>query len=203
MAQEPNASDESPNEGPAEQSGSGLDGPFTKFPHALTDQWIKLLSGDGWKVLSFVARQTIGWHRSAAFISLTDFMEGTGLPTRTMVVRAIREVCALGAIFVSESTGYRGVKAYGIPPSALTGLSVVPVNNPRKMQRTRRASGTSLVPEPVPPRDQNPYQGDTSSGTRLVLDTLPQPSLGAAPHEPKESRKKSKEISKDIVRYDR
>jgi hypothetical protein len=94
------------------------------------------------------------------------------------------------------------VKAYGIPPSALTGLPVVPVNNPRRKQRTGHTTSTSVVPEPVPPRDQNQYQGDTSSGTSLVRDTSPQPALGAVPQEPKERLKKGKDISKENVRFD-
>ena len=124
---------------------------------------MKVLSGDGWKVLSLVARQTIGWHRPTAFISLTDFIAGTGLPTRTVVLRAIREVCALGVVVVSDTVGHRGVKAYGIPPSALTDLPVVPVINPRRKQRTGHTTSTNVIPERVPTGDQNQYQADTSS----------------------------------------
>lgn len=58
-----------------------LDYGFIMYPELLESYWY-LLSGSEQKVLDFIVRQTIGWHKSSDWIAWSQFTDGLGGKSR-------------------------------------------------------------------------------------------------------------------------
>lgn len=72
---------------------------YTMFKNAILDHIMPNLSGSGWKILCVAIRQTIGWvdeesdsgRKESDRISYSQFMEKSGINSRTTVSKALTE----------------------------------------------------------------------------------------------------------------
>lgn len=67
-------------------------GNFTAIDNAVFDVIMPSLGSSEWKVLSFILRKTIGWHKMADRISYKQIQEGTGLASPSTVSRALKNL---------------------------------------------------------------------------------------------------------------
>lgn len=67
-------------------------GHFTMIDNYVIDEIMPQVSPNGWKVLCFVMRKTIGWQKDTDNISLSQITEGTGIKNRTTANKAITEL---------------------------------------------------------------------------------------------------------------
>jgi hypothetical protein len=118
--------------------------PFTMLPNWLVDAMPDMSEAE-LKVCIFVARKTIGWHKEADRISLTQFEGGTGLHRET-IVDGITAAEKRGMIAVVRQRGktseYRlagGPIRFDLPT---TSRNIRPVTS-RKIRHTKE----SIQPE--------------------------------------------------------
>lgn len=57
----------------------------TQTPNDILDNHIKELSGSEFKVIMVILRKTLGWHKWADYISISQIMEATGLSNRQSI----------------------------------------------------------------------------------------------------------------------
>ncbi|HLV98729.1 MAG TPA: hypothetical protein VKT82_08650, partial [Ktedonobacterales bacterium] len=207
--------------------------PFTIVPNCFLDEYLPRLSPTAQSVMLVFYRLTLGWHRSNTFISLSELRQRTGIASDATLTRALKELLAVGLISVSEQRGVRGLKGYGLTPAALSSTNSVELSSaqhtasddqlpsttesvelhqgqtPHNVQKLHIASEhptpstTESVEEPLQKLKAYPYRNCRSTSTDSVGVNASQPAQGGAQQEPKERVKKSKEIAKEIVRYDR
>lgn len=70
---------------------------YTKLPNKLVDEWMPILSPSEYKIVIFIVRKTYGFHKEADTISLSQFVEGTGL-ARNTVKDAINRLIERGCV---------------------------------------------------------------------------------------------------------
>lgn len=71
---------------------------YTMFDNFILDVIMPELKPTHWKVLCFIMRKTIGWHRVEDGLSYSQIMDGTGIKNRTTISGAIKELVRLGYI---------------------------------------------------------------------------------------------------------
>lgn len=115
---------------------------FTMFNNYVIDYFMPDLSGSGWKVLSFAIRKTIGWvdeetesgRKERDRISYTQFLEGTGIGSKTTLSKAIKECLEKGYLLRepneehSQAFDYMLNKEFEIEVEE-TGTETVPVGS--------------------------------------------------------------------------
>ncbi|MBW8034861.1 MAG: replication protein [Planctomycetes bacterium] len=74
-------------------------GKYTTFENQIID-WVMPLCRPHsvWKVVTFVIRKTIGWHKEEDEISFSQIMQGTGIASRGTTDKAIKKAIDLGFI---------------------------------------------------------------------------------------------------------
>jgi phage replication O-like protein O len=77
-------------------------GNFTVVNNFIIDHMMPNLSANAFKMLMFAIRKTIGWHKDADRISYSQFMESTGIRSRSTVSRALDELMDAGYILRFE-----------------------------------------------------------------------------------------------------
>ena len=70
---------------------------YTKLPNTLVDEWMPIMSPSEYKIVIFIVRKTYGFHKEADTISLSQFVEGTGL-ARNTVKDAINRLIERGCV---------------------------------------------------------------------------------------------------------
>ena len=70
-----------PGGGEAEWEGAPRPGadPFTRFPHRMIDHLLPRVTPAEWKIISVIARETYGWNRTEAPLSLRELARRTHL----------------------------------------------------------------------------------------------------------------------------
>lgn len=79
--------------------GVGL---YTQMHNALLDATMPMVSGNAWKILCMIVRQTKGWKRDECDISYKDILLHTGISSRTTISKALDELLTLELIIVSK-----------------------------------------------------------------------------------------------------
>lgn len=74
---------------------------YTQIPNEIIDSFMTKASPAQFKCVMLILRQTLGWHRQAAEISLSLFEQKTGI-TRKGVIKSISELEELGHIIVQR-----------------------------------------------------------------------------------------------------
>lgn len=64
----------------------------TNLHHVLIDSVMPRISGNAWKLLCLIARQTDGWNREEIGLSYRDLIAGMGVSSRATVAAAIKEL---------------------------------------------------------------------------------------------------------------
>jgi hypothetical protein len=112
-------------------------GNYTTFPNPILDLVMPLCDGGEWKVVCATIRLTLGWHKEADRISLSQFLKVTGIGNKVNLLRALNRAVADGHILrepSGQSFTYSLNREYELPaaPSGiesvpLTGIDSVPV----------------------------------------------------------------------------
>lgn len=134
---------------------------YTQVPNNLFDDLMPRLSGAELKVLLYVMRQTFGWHRDAAAISLTALQNGTGLTRKTLAV-AVRSLEALGCMIASRSVGDDGVAAVTVYRLNVIERGGSVITPPR--QRNNSPGGSVTTPH-LPIEKRNPVKENVRTGS--------------------------------------
>lgn len=113
------------------------------MPNWYIDDVMPKVSSGATIVFMVICRQTIGWQKDSDTISLSQFMNATGL-TKPTVIKAIRELVAVGILHVVES------------PSGHTYTIVAPTSKESLPPTTSKESLPSQIslPEVVKDFDQ-------------------------------------------------
>ena len=78
-------------------------GHYTMVDNAVFDEIMPLLNGNEWKVLSFIIRKTIGWHKDMDGIAYSQFRDGTGIKSNTTIQKSLHQLIYLGLIEVGKT----------------------------------------------------------------------------------------------------
>lgn len=79
-----------------------MDFNFTKIPNGYLDQLMNSLTGSEFKILMAISRKTLGFHKTVDKISISQFIEMTGLSNRS-VIDSIRSLETKRIIHVSRT----------------------------------------------------------------------------------------------------
>jgi phage replication O-like protein O len=79
-------------------------GGYFKFPNVVIDKLGSLLSGGEFKILCVIIRQTIGWHKQWDRISVSQFIEKTGL-SKQGVIDCVNTLEAKKVILCEKKVG--------------------------------------------------------------------------------------------------
>jgi hypothetical protein len=80
-------------------------GNYTVFDNSVLDYIMPQVSASAWKVLSFIIRKTIGWHRDDDYLSAGQIMAGTGINSDRTITEVCKELEQLGCIIVVRVPG--------------------------------------------------------------------------------------------------
>ncbi len=96
---------------------------FHKIPNQLVDAFCRLkLSGNEWRIIWVIIRQTYGWRKETELISLSTFAEKTGIPERhvSSVLRSLLKKNVIRKDTGTYITGYglqEDFSLWGAPPN--------------------------------------------------------------------------------------
>jgi phage replication O-like protein O len=106
---------------------------FTKFNNYFLDHVMPRVTSVEWKLISAIIRETVGWHRTDAEISIDRLMALTGV-ARQAVVAGIKRACARTVVKRrTHQTGKQRSFRYSAVPHA--NLQAVPKQDPRRHQQ--------------------------------------------------------------------
>ena len=96
---------------------------FTRLPNDLLETLVESpFSGQEFSIIFTIIRRTVGWHKPADYISLSQFANATGLAV-TRCSQVISRLSKYQVISVLDRKGPRGTKKYSINPTAKWTLS--------------------------------------------------------------------------------
>ncbi len=75
----------------------------TKFPNWLLDEVMPHCDANEWRVICAITRETYGWHRESAKISIGDFLKATNIGGKSTLSNAINGAIKKGFISRVES----------------------------------------------------------------------------------------------------
>jgi hypothetical protein len=75
----------------------------TGIHNALFDSVMPQISGNAWKLLCLVLRQTVGWKRQKVGLSYTDLIKGMGVKSRATVAAALKELATFNLILTNHA----------------------------------------------------------------------------------------------------
>jgi phage replication O-like protein O len=70
---------------------------FTKFPNMILDRYMKVLTGAEYKLLSIIVRKTVGYQKTVDRISISQFMDISGLSNKG-VTKGIKGLVEKGLV---------------------------------------------------------------------------------------------------------
>jgi hypothetical protein len=85
----------------------------TPFPNFFLDKVMPVVLPSGWKVLCFLWRKTIGWDKDCDAVSLSQFVQGTGLKKDT-VIKALAFWESVGLTSCDHRSGFGGINLYRV-----------------------------------------------------------------------------------------
>ena len=80
-------------------------------PNVLVDIMMPHLSGAEFKCLIFMTRKTYGWGKSSDQISLSQFVQGTGL-SKPQVIKALASLCKYNVAIKTKHEGQNSPDEY-------------------------------------------------------------------------------------------
>jgi len=131
-------------------------GTYTTFPNEILDHIMPACGHTVWKVICATVRQTLGWHVDVAPISVTRYMQLTGINSRGTVQRALHDAVEQGYLVKIPNIRINEYKlnfAYETVPSKVSEEGAVPLE------------GTPTVP----------LEGTIKESTKDIKDSSPSP----------------------------
>lgn len=138
---------------------------YTAVPNHFIDHVMKYLTPSAVMVYLYICRKTIGWHKEYDTISLSQFVEETGL-TKPTVMKALNHLISVGAVITSADTGrkqYKIADTLIIKKSCCEGQSELFADDGKK---SLLASGKETLPKIGKSKKSLPVSGK---------ETLPEP----------------------------
>lgn len=83
-------------------------GKFTTFPNQVIDEVMPLCKPNTWKIVCATIRKTVGWQKEIDRISISQYMELTGIIGRSTCMTAIHDAVQLGFLVRFERKTGRG-----------------------------------------------------------------------------------------------
>ena len=77
---------------------------YTQFSNDALDYVMRAVPANTWKIICVAIRKTYGWHKQSDIISLSQFMEYSGIKSRSTLVSAINDALERG-ILLREQRG--------------------------------------------------------------------------------------------------
>lgn len=158
---------------------------YTQFPNAILDAIASFTEAE-LRVVMLMARQTFGWHREAAQMSISFIQRATGLSNRA-VIDACESLAARGLIEKFRGKGMRGANAFRFivhdqPPEQ---AGAAPTYEPSSQAEIASHEPSSQVGaatcEPSSQVPVNPVHANKETGTKRSKKSS-EPSLGSLPH---------------------
>ncbi len=84
---------------------------YTQFPNIILDEYMEVMSGAEFKIISFIIRKTLGWHKERDRISSSQIREKTGL-SKNAVIEAIKMLKERKIITVKRTGKGKAIKTY-------------------------------------------------------------------------------------------
>ncbi len=151
--------------------------PLSPSPNWIVDEVGPTLGDAAYRVLHYIARRTVGFHRTADSISLEQFQggivtrdgrrldSGCGVRSRSAIIRALRELEERGIIArlpSVQATGRGATLRYALTytPATRPTQTVLPAHPERvtgddpQTEVVEESSDTSTIPLPPPPASQ-------------------------------------------------
>lgn len=123
----------------------------TALHNALIDQVMPQISGNAWKLLCLVIRQTDGWNRADVGLSYRDLVAGMGVSSRGTVTAALEELKPLGLLQITTTSKWSETR-YNLDLSAIVDWEPMNFNTPPvpKIGTDEPEIETEETDEPVP-----------------------------------------------------
>ena len=88
---------------------------YTQIPNVILDYWIEHLNASEFKILIFLCRNTLGWHKHKTSISLNDIVKSLSLSKPT-VIKALKELERLELVIINKRVlnDYNSINEYEI-----------------------------------------------------------------------------------------
>lgn len=125
-------------------------GGYTTFDNAILDYIMRECRPNTWKILCVAIRSTHGWSKEQDKISVTQFMEKSGIKSKPTAIAAIQDAVNSGYLIRDESEmthSFRLNKQYEIE----TGIETKPVQK-LNQKRFRNYTGSGLDSKPTKER---------------------------------------------------
>lgn len=131
---------------------------YTTLHNALFDVVMPNVSGNAWKLICLIVRQTKGWDRDDVGMSYRDLLAGLGVASRATVASAIKELEPFNLLETSQASEWEETH-YRLNLDA--DIEWEPVNFGQPVTKNGTASVTKNVTSPV-----------TENGTAPVTETV-------------------------------
>jgi hypothetical protein len=89
-------------------------GHYTVIDNFILDHIMPVLAPNAWKVLCFIIRKTVGWHKDEDKLSLGQIMAGTGIKNRNTVSNAISQLEQGNYILVHRPADQKTPNTYSL-----------------------------------------------------------------------------------------
>ncbi|MGI9202683.1 MAG: replication protein [Woeseiaceae bacterium] len=86
---------------------------FFPFPNVFADELMAHLTPTQFKCLVAIIRKTLGWHKPSDAIALSQFMDLTGIRSKTTVMRALRVLEGVDLVAVQRTERITSVYTLG------------------------------------------------------------------------------------------
>lgn len=132
-------------------------GGYTTFDNAILDLIMPLCKPNTWKILCATIRKTRGWGKEQDAISISQFLQLTGIKNRSTVVTAIQDAVDTGLLICDTSkltNIYSLNRQYEIDTSPINGL-VQNLDQNRYRNRTRSSPKNGLTKEKKTKKENN------------------------------------------------
>jgi hypothetical protein len=152
----------------------------TNLHHALIDAVMPVVSGNAWKLLCLIARQTDGWNREEIGLSYRDLIAGMGVSSRSTVAAAITELEPLNLLLVKVGKGMWEETRYSLNHQAVIEWQPINFGEPsvtKTVTESKSAPVTEIVTEPpvtkIVPVTKTVTESVTKIGTAPVTKIVP------------------------------
>lgn len=75
---------------------------YTQFSNEALDHVMRDVSANCWKIICVAVRKTYGWHKRADRISYSQFLDMTGIKSKSTIFKAIQEALEKGILLRRE-----------------------------------------------------------------------------------------------------
>ncbi len=89
-------------------------GHYTVLDNFILDRIMPNVSPTEWKVLCFIIRKTVGWHKDEDKLSISQIKDGTGINSRTTISNAVSNLEKAGYVLVHRPADQKTSNTYSL-----------------------------------------------------------------------------------------